>query len=70
MQDPNALLHFIFQILQYGGACVAAIYTYTWVKAGKDKDQEARDNAQWGILGGITAFVVGIWLSNMTFPTL
>lgn len=70
MENPNTLLKFVFGILQFGGIVIAGVCAFVWVKAGKDRDQEQRDNAQWGLLGGIAAFAVGSWLGTMTFPSL
>lgn len=70
MADPSTLLKFVFSILQFGGIVIAGVCAFVWIKAGKDRDQEQRDNAQWGLLGGIAAFAIGTWLQSIPFPTL
>lgn len=68
--DPQALLSFIFSVIQYGGAVIAGIGAIWFVKAGKDRDSDARMQATWVALGGVAAFLVGGWLGGMSFPTI
>lgn len=70
MPDPNALLKFVYGILQYGGGVVAAFSVILWIKFSADHDDSKREKAQWSALGGAAACAIGFWLSGFSFPTL
>ena len=70
MQDPNVLFEFIWSVVKFAGAIIAGVGVYHWIKAGKEKDPDARSDALWTILGGMAAYAIASWLSGTPFPTI
>ena len=70
MGDPNQLLSFIFQVLQYGGGVVTGVGVFLMIKGFRERDADAREMGMWTTVAGVAAFLIGGWLSGFSFPTL
>lgn len=68
--DPNVLLSFLWKVLQYGGAAVAAFGLFLTIKGWRGRDPEDREQGMWTMLAGGAAFLIGMWMSGFSFPTI
>lgn len=69
MPDINSFLGSLWGVLQYVGVVVGLFGLAYFIKSGKDRDQEKRDDALWGMAGGFTLALISTVLNGMTFPT-
>ena len=59
-----SIMSFLFRILQYGGAIVAALGAITFVLARKNANDELASSSGWIVLAGIVAAAVGTFLAD------